>query len=246
MQGMNAAEYDRGWETEWSDMKQYGPFSRHLRRLIFDLIRPLEFESVLDVGCGQGSFLEGLRFKFPQVKLHGTEISHQAIAMARSRVPEGRFEFLDLAQGHLNETFDLIVCSEVLEHIQDDTSAIRHLRAMTNKYLIVSSPQGRMRSLEPAAYGHVRNYARGELVAKLKQAGLYVLKVIEWGFPLYSPLYRDLMNLIGGRGTTGQYGAGQKLAAQILYLLFKLNSSKRGDELVVLAEPATQLQAEGE
>ena len=158
----------------------------------------------------------------------------------------GQFRRLDLEEDLLDRRFDLVVCSEVLEHIQDDMSAIRHLRAMTNKYLIVSSPQGRMRSLEPAAYGHVRNYARGELVAKLKQAGLHVSQVIEWGFPLYSPLYRDLMNLIGGRGTTGQYGAGQKLAAQILYLLFKLNSSKRGDELVVLAEPATQLQAEGE
>jgi SAM-dependent methyltransferase len=243
---IKAPDYDAGWTTDWDDMKRYGPFARHVRRLIMSLMRTVEFEAVLDVSCGQGSLLLDIAATFPKAKLFGTEISTAALEMVKTRVPHGQFRRLDLEKDLLDRRFDFVVCSEVLEHIHDDTSAIRHLRAMTNKYLIVSSPQGRMRSLEPAAYGHVRNYARGELVAKLTQAGLHVLKVIEWGFPLYSPLYRDLMNLIGGRGTTGQYGAGQKLAAQIIYLLFKLNSSKRGDELVVLAEPATQRQVGGE
>ena len=44
--------YDRGWETEWDDMKKYGPFSRHIRQILGDMIRLWEFKSVLDVGCG--------------------------------------------------------------------------------------------------------------------------------------------------------------------------------------------------
>jgi hypothetical protein len=53
MGAMNTAQYDQGWESEWDDMKKYGPFARHLRRLIMNLLRSVSFDSVLDVSCGQ-------------------------------------------------------------------------------------------------------------------------------------------------------------------------------------------------
>ena len=71
MEAMSAAAYDHGWETKWDDMKRDGPFSCHIRHLIKDIIRPLTYESVLDVGCRQGSLLADLRSEFPHVKLNG-------------------------------------------------------------------------------------------------------------------------------------------------------------------------------
>ena len=43
---IKAPDYDAGWTTEWDDMKRYGPFARHVRRLIMSLMRTVEFESV--------------------------------------------------------------------------------------------------------------------------------------------------------------------------------------------------------
>lgn len=232
---MSMDEYDKAW-AQWDDMKIFGPFSRHLRRLIINLIRPLEFETVLDVSCGQGSFLAELGSEFPHLKPHGTEISSVALAQARTRVPHGHFWFLDLAKAHLDQRFDLVVCSEVLEHIADDVAAIENLVCMTGRYLVVSTPQGRMRGFE-VSVGHVRNYASGELVRKLELAGLRILRVIEWGFPFYSPLYRDVLNRTGGRGTSGKYGPLRRLIAQAIYAVFAWNSSQRGDAIIVLAEP---------
>ena len=234
---LSVAEYDQGWENQWDDMKRYGPFSRHLRRLIVDLVRPLEFESVLDVGCGQGMFLAELQAEFPCMKPHGIDISPTAVKLAQSRVRGGRFEVLDLATGYLDEKFDLVICSEVLEHIQADRMAISHLAAMTGKHLVVTTPQGRMRPSE-VMMGHVRNYGYEELVQKLVQGGLRVKQAIQWGFPFYSPLYRDFLDRIGNQGTSGRYGVTRKLISAMLYGLFALNSTKRGDELLVLAEPA--------
>ena len=232
---MNPNEYDNGWDTKWDDMKEYGPFSRHLRRLIGDLIHPLVFETVLDVGCGQGSFLAQLRAKFPQIKPTGVDISVKAIELARLRVPEGQFQILDIARDSLDKKYDLVVCSEVLEHIPVDITAIKNLAGMTGKYLVVSAPQGRMRRFE-AKVGHVRNYAYGELFYKLNQNGLNVVRVIEWGFPFYSPLYRDYLDLVGGRGTGGKFGPPRRFISNVLYNLFRANSSKRGDEIVILGE----------
>lgn len=235
---MSTSEYDKGWDTKWDDMKKHGPFSRHIRRLIKDTIRPLTFESVLDVGCGQGSLLADLRSEFPYIKPNGIDISTSSIELARIRVPDGRFWILDAAKGHLDERFDLVVCSEVLEHIPDDMAVLKNLASMTGKYLIASAPQGRMRRFEVAKVGHVRNYAPGELVQKIEKSGFRVTTVIEWGFPFYSPLYRNFLDITGSRGTTGQFGLIRKTLSSMLYLLFMLNSSKWGDEIFVLAEPA--------
>ena len=233
---MKATDYDKVWSAEWDDMKKYGPFARHLRRQILSVLQPLQFETVLDVSCGQGALLTEIAERFPQVQLYGTELSAAALTLTRQRLPGGQFWPLDLEQAYLPQQFDLVTCSEVLEHIHDDVAAIRHLATMTRRYVLVSVPQGRMRSHEPAAFGHVRNYARGELAQKLEQAQLRIVRTIEWGFPFYSPLYRDLMNLAGGKGTMGRYSAGQKLIAQLVYAVFRLNSARRGDELIVLAE----------
>lgn len=232
---MGAVEYDSHWESR-EEMKIYGPFSRVLRRLIFNLVRSLNFTSILDVGCGQGSFLEELYAEFPHVLICGTDISVKAIEMASARVPQGKFQVLDLSKEYLDETFDLVVCSEVLEHIIEDRKAIGNLARMTKKFLIVSAPQGRMRAFE-ISVGHVRNYAYGELVQKLQQEGLNIKQVIEWGFPFYSPLYRDFLNILGGKGTTGKIGPFRKIIAMGIYGLFRLSSSRRGDEIIVLAEP---------
>jgi hypothetical protein len=105
---------------------------------------------------------------------------------------------------------------------------------MTRKYLVVSTPQGRMREFE-RQFGHVRNYVPGELVHKVESAGFTVLNVVEWGFPFYSPLYRNILDLTNSKGTTGEFGAFRKLTANLIYWLFLLNSSTRGDEIFVLA-----------
>jgi SAM-dependent methyltransferase len=235
METISNAAYDEGWQFKWDDMKKFGPFSRHLRRIIKNMIRPLDFESVLDVGCGQGSFLQELRSEFPRIKPYGIDISSSGIELARKRVPEGKFCVLDITNNRLDETCDLVVCSEVLEHIPDDVTALRNLRKMTGRYLIVSTPQGRMRGFEKQV-GHVRNYAPGELVRKIESVGFTVLSVVEWGFPFYSPLYRSFLDLTGSKGTTGEFGAFRKLTAKLIYWLFLLNSSNRGDEIFVLAK----------
>jgi len=235
MERMSTIAYDQGWESGWDDMKKYGPFSRHLRRIIKQIIRPLEFESVLDVGCGQGSFLVELQAEFPGIKPCGIDLSSSAVKLARERVPGGRFAVMDITEQALHEKCDLVVCSEVLEHIPDDITALQNLRKMTGKYLVVSTPQGRMRRFEKQV-GHVRNYAHGELVKKLEMSDFVILSVVEWGFPFYSPLYRNVLEFTGSKGTTGEFGQARRLISSLIYFLFLLNSSSRGDEIFVLAQ----------
>ena len=229
-------DYNRVWADKWEDMKKHGPVSRHIRRILIEIIMSLEFDSVLDVGCGQGSFLEELSTEFPTIRPYGIDISSEAVELAGAKVPKGQFWLLDIEKEGLEESFDLIVCSEVLEHIPDDVSALKNLYSMTKKYLLVSTVQGRMRRFEAKEVGHVRNYALEELVKKTEEAGFKVSRVLQWGFPFYSPLYRNFLELTSARGTTGEFGVVRRVVSFLLYNLFRLNSSKRGDEIFILAE----------
>ncbi len=236
---MDVSAYDAGWEERWDDMKRYGPYSRHVRSWIHRFVAPLAFTSVLDAGCGQGELLKEMLARYPQIqRVAGIDFSPASINITRQRIEKGRFEVIDLQTQHLDEQYDLVVSIDVMEHIPDDVAALANLRKMTKGHALVSTIQGNsLPQWEVDTVGHVRNYRRGELAAKMEKAGFVVERVVEWGFPFYSPLYRWLLGRTKGQGTDGSYGFRRKLIAQLVYGLFALNSSRRGDLILVLARP---------
>lgn len=234
---MTAAAYDTLWSGQWDDMRLLGPMARHTRRLMGELCRDLNPKSILDVGCGEGSLLKSLAAAHPSASLTGVELSDKALGLARAALPMATFTALDVATARLLQTFDLVVSADVVEHIADDVGALANMAAMVapGGRLVVATLQGRMRDFE-RAIGHVRNYAAGELAAKIAATGLRVERTIEWGFPLYSPLYRNLLDLLGNAGTGGRFGPIRKLVCYILYAIFLLNSDRRGDYIFVRAQ----------
>jgi len=229
-------DYNAIWSGGWDDMRLYGPMSRHTRRLMRNLTQNLQPHSILDVGCGEGSLLKSLADAHPGAAVAGAEIAENALHLARRTLPNAEFKVMDIAAHRWERTFDLVVCADVVEHIDDDVAALRHMAEMVNPggYIVVATLQGRMRCFE-TTIGHLRNYAPGELQRKMGQAGLNVDRVVEWGFPLYSPLYRNLLEFLGNRGTMGRFGVMRKLISHALYILFLLNSAHRGDYIFVRA-----------
>ena len=239
-----ASEYDEGWEVRWDDMKKHGPYSRHVRRWIHDIVQACEFESVLDVGCGQGELLQEFLGRYPQVEtVAGVDYSPASVAITEQRIGQGQYHALDLQAddmlGLYGRKFDLTTCVDVVEHIEDDVATLANIKRVTGKYALVSTIQGNhLPEWEREAVGHVRNYRRGELVEKMQSVGFEIDRVVEWGFPFYSPLYRTYLTMVGGGGTDGKYGPMRLFLASAIYNLFKLNSARRGDLILVLAHPA--------
>ncbi|NJN17837.1 MAG: class I SAM-dependent methyltransferase [Oscillochloris sp.] len=235
-QTMSAEWYDNLWAAEWMDYSTYGPTRRHVRKIMHTLIAPLHFDSILDIGCGEGSFLKEVVALRPNIQVIGTDVSPKAIELARKQVPQGRYEFLDVEHHALDLQADLTICCEVLEHIEDDHTAIANLAKMTRRYLVTVVPQGRMRGFERGDVGHVRNYTRELLSERLVAGGFQPLAVVEWGFPFFSPLYRDFLDRMPNNTVKGRMDWRKHLVATLLYKLFELNSWDKGDKLVILAE----------
>lgn len=79
--------------------------------------------SVLEIGCGTGELLAGLR---PKRGL-GIDVSPQMIAMARSRFPDLEFRVEDLESLTTTEPFDYVILSDVLGYADDVQQAIGKL-----------------------------------------------------------------------------------------------------------------------
>lgn len=83
---------------------------------------------VLDIGCGQGRFLETLHAAFPGISsFSGCDISPKLIELSKARLPNGNFKVanaLTLNQ-YCDASFDYIFMIASLEHMIDHAAALR-------------------------------------------------------------------------------------------------------------------------
>jgi 2-polyprenyl-3-methyl-5-hydroxy-6-metoxy-1,4-benzoquinol methylase len=182
----NEALYRTFWE-EAPDYARYNPGARHRRRLILELIADTPARSLLDVGCGDGTLLAVVRRARPDIReWAGADISAAQVERMGKRGTGIDFYALDIQSGALGRTFDLVLCSEVLEHLDDQEAALRNLAAMLNPggRLVLTCPAGGMYATEKH-FGHVRHPTRDELQRQAAAANLRVVSLQNWGWPLY-------------------------------------------------------------
>jgi ubiquinone/menaquinone biosynthesis C-methylase UbiE len=220
--------------SQWNDFFIYNPASRRRREILASLVEPLEFSSVLDVGCGDGSLAVLLKEKFGK-ETAGLEYDSQPPRLADSL---DAYYNMNIAETRPDRAFDLVIASEVLEHIPEDEAALRNIRKICSKYAVITVPSGKIRFTDKHM-GHVRHYTLEDLSAKVERAGFRVRRAFAWGFPFHS-LYKwaqDLApsTLIENFGS-GEYGFKAKAVCEALYLMFGLNSFSSGPQLFLLAE----------
>lgn len=226
--------YEKGWR-KWDDMKRFGPASLHNRRILKKIIAGIFFQTLCDVGCGEGSLILELKKEYPQKKFFGFDLSHQAVSFARKQAPFADFFVADIQKKALNKKFDLLIASEILEHLPSDFDALKNMRKMAKKYLLIYTLIGRMRKFEKKV-GHVRNYQEKNLIKKLEKAGFKIKKIVNWGWPFYSPFYRDILQKTPTSATTGQFGFFRKIISRLIFYLFFFNSWQKGDVIAILTE----------
>jgi 2-polyprenyl-3-methyl-5-hydroxy-6-metoxy-1,4-benzoquinol methylase len=98
-------------------------------RVELDQFIPATAQSVLDVGCWQGGFGAASKRKRPGCVVWAIESNRECAAVAATRldrVINGRFP----EEMPVDEHFDLVVFLDVLEHLVDPWSALRHASSL--------------------------------------------------------------------------------------------------------------------
>jgi len=151
-------------------------------RWIFEKIKPYLKGDILEVGCGIGNLTSWL---LGWGKVVASDMNEDYLRLIEEKYQDhsnlkGVFIW-DIQQGPTKEllaSFDTIVCSNVLEHIGDDVSVLKHFHHLL-------SGEGRLILLVPALkclynqldkdLGHFRRYSKKELVSKIEQSGFRIL-----------------------------------------------------------------------
>jgi ubiquinone/menaquinone biosynthesis C-methylase UbiE len=122
-------------------------------------VKPLNPKTILDVGCGEGFTLQELYSHGIGDKLEGVDFLDTAINIGKRIHPQ-----LHLKQGDIydlpykDNSFDLVLCTEVLEHLEKPAEALRELKRVTKKYCIISVPN------EP--WFRLGNFMRGKNLSR--------------------------------------------------------------------------------
>lgn len=93
-------------------------------------------DSVLDIGCGNGALAYDIANKAKSVV--GIDILEKNIEKAKARFNKSNIKYLigDATKDLSGEKFDVIILSNVLEHIEDRVIFLKGIKGLANKVLI--------------------------------------------------------------------------------------------------------------
>ena len=153
---------------------------RERRALLARAVRDLPVGQALDIGAAGGGntlVLTGLGWS-------ACALEHSrpgAVVAAGRGLPVVRADALHLP--FADASLDLVTALDVLEHLQDDRAAAAEIRRVLRPggRVVVTVPVDmRLWSAHDEAVGHVRRYARQEIIALLCGASLEVESVRSW------------------------------------------------------------------
>lgn len=150
----------------------------------FDALRSLSVDvgGALEIGCGEGELT--MRIARDGVAIQGCDIAPDAIDEARKRSSAAGltipFSVCDIAAARKRfAPCDLVVCCEVMEHLEDPIAALEVLDTLSTKYVLVSVPREpiwRILNLARLRYigtlgntpGHVQHWSRRRFLRLLE------------------------------------------------------------------------------
>ena len=149
---------------------------------------------LLDVGCGEGRHIFGVMQDYPLMKCIGIDMDHESIKIAEEgydyfkSISHAGAEFLKGSAYNIpfpDNFFDLVICSEVLEHLHEYNDAVREMHR-------VLKPGGKLYASVPASWpekicwnlskdyqnqpgGHLRIFNQKKLVSEIQDEGFIFL-----------------------------------------------------------------------
>ena len=184
---------EKDFEKKYHDVETDHWWFKSRRKYLLDLLKNAPKDSkILDIGCSSGIFLKDLeKLGFSLDNLYGVDISEKAIDNCRANgIPNAYV--MDAQNITLTETFDIIIASDCLEHLQDDKQALKNWKSLLKTggimYVFVPAFMS-LWSYHDEVNMHFRRYTNAELKSKMLAENLQILKSSYWNFFLFLPVY---------------------------------------------------------
>lgn len=141
----------------------------------------------LDVGCGVGTLAFYLASKGFDVT--GVDVSSRAVEIAKGNILSKElhvdFQLGDVSKLKTKEKYDLVICTEVVEHIEDDLAFVKSIykQIAPKGYLFLSTPSvnaplyrlGMLKKFDDEV-GHLRRYTEESITELVSKSGFEVIE----------------------------------------------------------------------
>jgi len=163
----------RAYERVYADEQLLDEYLAPVRVALYEEVAELAAQwrprSVIDVGCGAGDLLRAVVDRASPGRVVGVDYARAGIERARQLVPSGEFHAESLYELHSVGAFELVLCTEVLEHLRDPDGAVRILCRLCahSGAVVITVPDG----AEDRWEGHRNFWTKSELTEFLEVHG---------------------------------------------------------------------------
>ena len=185
-------------------------FKKYYSQLYFDFINDeiSKYKTVLDIGCGKGKKI--IDFNNIGKKTSGIELSRIFIEIHKIFDLDTSYGFIK----DVNQKYDLIILSHVLEHLTNLKTVIEQLSAITNKYIFIEIP-GHIKKFQSVQNAHNYYFSINTLNFfmlnnKFKLISLKYAKDNEFIFALYEKTINE-----------GSFNFNKKKEIKLVNYIFK-------------------------
>ncbi len=147
---MNVTYYDQRWkiENEFASPPSPGRLNQ-IAKLLETYAKSSNRQRLIDIGCGNGWILQHIVNHFPsKFQVFGVEPSAAGAMNARQRVPSATVFEQTLENFKCDAPFDVLICSEVIEHVEDSRKFLLQIHNLLadDGIVILTTPNGDYRN----------------------------------------------------------------------------------------------------
>lgn len=200
MQVLCYHEMKSGWNSDLTRMHENAAGANHYidhasRQNAVNVLAPILKQPnpiILEVGCSSGFFLAELQSKGPNACLVGSDFIGGSLLKLAERLRGVPIVQFDITQCPLEDSsFDGVVLLNVLEHIEDDLTALKQVHRILRPggLAVIEAPAGpHLYDFYDRHLMHFRRYTSKSLKTLAEKAGFKVERLSHLGFFIY-PLF---------------------------------------------------------
>lgn len=164
------------------DVDKTGKHARGQYKYVLNELQQLDFQKILDVGCGTGEILKSIKERYSFVQLCGLDISEEMLKQANDKLKGTATLILGDAENITLETnsFGLLLCTDSFHHYPNPQQAISEFYRVLKhgKFLLIADywkpfPIRQIMNLfiSYSNEGDVKIYSKKEIIEFLKRGG---------------------------------------------------------------------------